>query len=80
MKNPCNECLVVAACTEPCNPKLSYGTQLHTGVRNYGSFLASDSNPRFRQRTKAILKYYNDKNMANTEDLIKINRRKNGQL
>lgn len=79
MKNPCNECLVTAACTRICDAKINYGTLVNGGEQRYRSYLR-DNNIRFIQKTKAILVYYEDKSRQHRIDIHKITRRERGLL
>jgi len=79
MKNPCSEeCLIIAACTEVCNAKINYGTLVECGTNRWRQYLINNGNPRFNQRTKAILKYYTDKFHIHSQDLRKISNRGKG--
>ena len=79
MKNPCNECLVVAACTSICPAKINYGTLVNGGMVRYRHY-TRDNNDRFVQKTKAILVYYEDKSKQHHMDLHKISKRERGLL
>ena len=82
MKNPCSEeCLIVAACTEVCNTKINYGILVQGGYSRYQQYLHNNKmDPRFKQRTESIMKYYRDKSYVHENDIIKIGNRGRGLL
>jgi L-lactate utilization protein LutB len=79
MKNPCNECLVSAACTQICDAKINYGTLVNVAAERYRQYMRNP-NERFIQKTKAILGYYTHKSKQHHEDLHKITKRERGLL
>jgi len=79
MKNPCKDCLVVAACTQLCPAKLNYGILVEGEAQRYRTYI-NNSHIRFAKRTKAIYKYYEDKTNQHSRDIAKITIRCRGLL
>ena len=79
MKNPCKDCLVLAACTQLCPSKLNYGTLIEGGAQRYQTYI-NNSDIRFIKRTKAIYKYYKDKTDQHSCDIVSITKRSRGLL
>jgi hypothetical protein len=79
MKNPCEDCLVLAACTQLCPAKLNYGTLIEGGAERYQSYI-NKSNIRFIKRTKAMYKYYKNKVDQHSCDIARITTRSMGLL
>lgn len=78
MKDPCDDCLVVAGCTQICPKKENYETLISQAVQNYRRFQPNEMSPRFRQRHANLLKHYHNKSTKHYLSLRKINTRRSG--
>ena len=70
MKNPCNECLVRAACSMVCWSKQNYGTLLKNATESHREYFFQK--PR-DQSIKSMYQYYKKIQRDHFEDVVRIN-------
>ena len=77
MKNPCHNCLIVAACTDVCQQKTWYGIMLNGKVKRYRQYVRDF--PRDQGLTNAM-NHYEKESQKHFRQIGNIVRREEGLL